>query len=127
MSTWFRHDAMGRVVTVGQCPDGQEHFYEYAGETLVVGPSANTYTNWYDIAAQQLHEREPPVIETVGTRVVGIPVPCELRITGPVVLNATLDEPELTLTFDVPGTYTLEFRPEHPRWLFETVILEVDE
>lgn len=127
MSAFFRFGALGRILTVGQCPDGDEHFYEFEGETLVVDQVADAAHQWYDVEAGQLIERETPGIAADGTSFTGIPVPCELRITGPVVLSATLDESGLDITFDVPGTYTLEFIPEHPRWLTETRTLEVPE
>jgi hypothetical protein len=117
MSAFFRHDATGRILATGQCPDGSEPFYEHEGQTLVAGMDADGYRHWYDVASQALREREAPDIQVSGTQVTGIPTPCELRITGPVALNATLDAPVLDLEFDLPGTYCLEFEPMHPRWL----------
>ena len=127
MSEWFRHDLVGRITTVGTCPDGDVHYYEYADEVLVVDVQADAHRHWYDTDTQQLELREPPAITVDGHTVVGIPVPSVLDITGPAALSATLDEPTLELTFDVPGVYTLRFKPEHPRWLEATVTIEVSE
>jgi hypothetical protein len=126
MSMFFRYDATGRIQATGQCPADHLSYYTFEGETLVEG-MANAHTQWYDTENEELAEREAPAIQLDGMSISGIPVPCELRITGPVALSTTLDAPELNLSFDVPGTYTLAFEPEHPRWMDKVITLEVAE
>lgn len=125
MSEWYRYEPSGRIVTVGGCADGEEPFYFYPGETLVAGPRVDPHRHWHDIETNEARDRETTDIQAIATTVTGIPVPCALRITGPVTLDAVLDESELSLSFDIPGTYTLVFDPEHPRWLPKTLSMEV--
>lgn len=125
MSSWFTHDALGRILAVGGCPDGDEP--EYDGETTVVGTHADIHRQWYDVSTGQLEPRAKPIIVVDGYTLTNIPVPSALEIRGPVTLSTTVEDDTLELTFDVPGTYTLRFEPEHPQWFETTVTIEVSE
>jgi hypothetical protein len=120
MIEWFRHETDGRITTVGGCAEGEEHFYTYEGETLVVGPRVDPYRHWFDVGSMEVKDREPSGITRSGLAFANIPVPCDLRILGPETVVEMLEEPTLELSFDVPGTYRVEFEPVHPRWLPET-------
>jgi hypothetical protein len=125
MSVWFRHDSFGRITTVGSCPNGEEHYYEYADETLVVDMQANPDQQWYDADARRLELRATPIIAVDGHTLTNIPAPCALEITGPVSMSTLVYDDTLELSFDVPGAYTLRFEPEHPQWTEVIVTIEV--
>lgn len=125
MSNWFRYDPTGRITTVGSCPDGDEHYHEYADEAMVIGPHVDPHSQWYDAAARRLELRATPVIGIDGHTLTNIPAPSALEITGPVQLSTLVHDDTLELSFDVPGTYILRFEPAHPQWTEATVTIEV--
>ncbi|NCC26596.1 MAG: hypothetical protein EOM22_00210 [Gammaproteobacteria bacterium] len=125
MSEWFRHDAFGRITTIGSCPDGDEHYYEYADETLVIGVQADPHRQWYNADARRLEFRATPIIGADGHTLTSIPTPCALEVTGPVRMSTLVHDDTLELSFDVPGTYTLRFEPAHPQWTEAVVTIEV--
>lgn len=84
-------------------------------------------THYWDQGSVAFQPRlEMPVVVD-GLRIGNIPATGELSVTGPLSYEGPMNGPEVSFRFDLPGTYTVELRPDAVEWLPTTVELTVEE
>lgn len=114
IAEFFVHDASGKILRYGSCPQSMVGAQAEAGETVREG-TADPGSQYWD--GTQLADR-PPMPSSIdkltavadGVDVVtisGLPNPTDVRITGPAFDAFEVTDGTLELTFDPPGKYTV--------------------
>jgi hypothetical protein len=82
-------------------------------------------THYYDFVLGDFAVRQAPGIIVDGKALSNLPGSGSVSVSGPITLEAQYGTPELTLQFDLPGTYTIRIVPNDIQWLpFETEIVQ---
>jgi hypothetical protein len=96
------HDAIGKILRYGQCPENMVEIQAFEGQTALVG-SGNDFTDYVSDGEILPRPTNPATLD--GYVLSNVPIPSTLEINGTV-----FDVTESTVTLDFPnaGVYKLK-------------------
>lgn len=89
------------------------------------GADITPNTHYGDLSDRAVKVRSPMPIDVFDFVFSDIPCPCWVEVRGPVEYAFQCDDNEATLTFDVPGDYSVEFHPAQAKWAAASFTLTV--
>lgn len=101
MTPYVLHDKSGRIMQTGHMPEFMLEAQDAGGLSLVCG-EGDTETHY--VKGGALLDRPKQYTELAGSTLVGLPVPCSIRINSAAY---GCNEPVATLDFPYPGSYTI--------------------
>jgi len=109
VKSFLIHDATGRILRCGVCPDADLEYQARDGETLLEAPMTDGNANYVE-AGEIVPRAACPIVATLAGRVVtlsGMPVGAVINIDGEAIESITQSDPsgELEVTLPAAGNY----------------------
>ena len=111
------YNSTGRIWVTG-CSEDSTTAALYPNDHVLFEPGRELL-DYVDLsgAMPEIKPCEAMPITVSGTTLSNIAVPATLTLKGPVDIEVALTEPEIVLTADLAGHYTLKIVADDPRWL----------